>query len=132
MKQLSYHFCANYFVQLALCAAAAIRDVLPRAPNAAALDPGARRELSGLFGLLLRSLARDYADMSQHPQASHVLDCLMDNATPTELLDIADEVGQSLTALLATQWGFKTCERMLGRVVRCPSQPPPAGACLTP
>jgi hypothetical protein len=123
MKQLSYHYHGNNLIQLAVCVAAAIRDALPTAPQADFIDHAHKVEMEGLFGLMLRSLQLDYADMAEHPQGLLVLDCLVENARPSGLMDVADEIGQSLTRLLSLQWGFKFIDRILDRLTMLLSSP---------
>lgn len=113
MKQLSYHSPGSHLIELAVCVAAALREALTTAPLVEFIDPLHKTEIEGLFGLMLRSLKLDYADMVEHPQASGVLRCLVDNAPPSGLMDIADEIGQSLPKLLSSQWGSEFAERIL-------------------
>ena len=116
MKQLTYHFFANYLIQMLICIGAAVRAAVRR-PDCAA-DSETARALTAVYTAILKNLAGEFADMSQHQQASHVLDCILYTASPVELLDVADEIGQSGAVLLATQWGFKVMQRVVDRLVR--------------
>lgn len=130
MKQIAYHHAGNYCLQLIIAVAGVARTIVT-APGCS-LDPTVARSLAGLFPTILGNLARDYADMSQHEKASHVLDKLMEYALPQEILDIADEVGQSGCQLLANKWGHKFLQRLLDRLVRrclcCPFSCPGASS----
>lgn len=116
MKQLAYHFSGSYFMQLAIATAAAARTVVQS--SAARLDSETCRAADIMLPTIVENLAYDYADMALHTAASHVLDALVAHASSDELLNIADEVGQSACRLLGTKWGFKLLTRILDRLVR--------------
>jgi hypothetical protein len=122
MKQLAYHWYGNYLMQLIVCVGAAARAAAGRG----ALESATARALAGCYAHLLKNLASDFADMCQHQMASHVLDCLVATARPSELLDIVDEIGQSALQLLSTKWGFKFFGKLMDKTVRayCPVTAP--------
>eukprot|EP00892_Ulva_mutabilis_P007890 jgi/Ulvmu1/5473/UM023_0009.1 len=121
MKQLSYHFYGNYFAQAMLTAAAHVRDTADRIASTA--NPDITRVARSTFGMLMRQLQGEAADMARHPQARFVLELLIDRCEVAEAAQLAEEMGESFAEMVVHKWGSKLLQRLATRMVAAMEDP---------
>jgi hypothetical protein len=125
LKQLSYHFYGNYFMQTLLAVASHVRAVAGAVGSFSAAPPETVRAAARGFGDILSALAGDYADMSVHPQANYVMDALLGFCSDDELAVVAEELARSFIKLVTHRWGHKLLLQAVERMVRVVCRTPP-------